>query len=163
MRTIASILLLLTIIVGAYIGYCYIGITMQIDTVTSAWMPVTESMETYEHIQRQLAEGAFSGTIYTDEPFPDMEDMSFLTFTVHMGNQGLLAQDWIEIHVTPKEGDIALLPAERTPTLAAGTRSTFSATILTRSSVDGNRDIRVTYYVLGRRYEVSYSMQGYAE
>lgn len=160
MRIIAGILLLITILVGAYIGYCYVGIAMEIESVHAVWTPVTEDMDTYEHIKQQLAEGSFSGKRYMEEPFPDAEDMSFLTITVRMRNKGLLPQDWIELHVTPKEGDIAQLPMDRTPTLAARTRSELSTTLLVRTSVDSNRNVRVTYYVLGKQYQATYKMPG---
>jgi len=156
MRVIAVVLMVITLFVGVYFGYCYIGIPMQIDSVTAEWMRASDAAETFSHIERQVAEGFFSGKLYADPPLPEVSELAFLTLTVRMSNKGLLDQDWIELHVTPIEGDVAQLSQERTPTLAANTRADFSTTLLTGLDAEENREIRVTYYVLGRRYEVYY-------
>ena len=158
MRIVAVILLFATLFVGVYFGYCYIGLAMQIESVTAEWTSADGDMETYSHIERQIEEGFFSGKLYADPPLPGASEAAFLTLTVRMNNRGLLDQDWIEIHVTPKEGDIALLAQERTPTLAANTRADFSVTLLARPGLDEKRELRVSYYVLGRKYEVAYGI-----
>ena len=158
MRILAGILVLITLIVGTYVGYCYIGITMEIESVTSSWKAAVDDLETFNQINYQIENGSFSGVRVVEAPLPDPESMSFLTLTVRMRNRGLLPQDWIEIHIEPKDGDYLFLAQERTPTLAAGTLSDFSTILLTRASVDGSRSLRITYYVLGRQYQVDYAM-----
>ena len=158
MRVVAIILLFITLFVGVYFGYCYIGLAMQIESVTAEWVTVDDDMEKFVHIERQIEEGFFSGNLYAEPPLPGASEAAFLTLTVRMSNKGLLDQDWIEIHVTPREGDIALLAQERTPTLAANTRADFSVTLLTRPGAEEQRDIRISYYVLGRKYEVAYGI-----
>lgn len=158
MRVVAVILVLLTLFVGVYFGYCYIGISMQIESVTAEWTNAEDAVDLYRHTLRQLEEGSFAGKRFDSSAIPGPEELAFLTLTVRMDNRGLLSQDWIEIHVTPKEGDVALLSQERTPTLAANTRADFSVTLLTKAGADEKHDIRVTYYVLGKQYEVRFSM-----
>lgn len=155
MRILASIILLLTVLVLGFFGYCYFGAQMQIVGIYPTLTPATNAATTYEEIKQQIEINAFSGTSYVAEPsLTTPAEYAFLTYTVRMRNPGLLPQDYIRIEVQNLPGDLLQLAADRTPSLASHTTSDFSATILVPAgSTEAARSIRVTYYVLGRPME----------
>lgn len=149
----------IVVIVGAFFGYCYYGMQMQIEGVAASLTPAPEAMEVYDTVMDQLANEAFFGTIYQEgTEFLMPESFAFLTLTARMTNRGIFPMDWVRIEVTPDSADILQIEADRTPTLTAQSRADFSTTVLTRAGADTQREITITYYVLGRQMSVSYRM-----
>lgn len=159
MRVLACILVLITLVVGAFVGYCYYGAQMQIDGVAASLTPAAEAIGTYNDVRDKLANGTFIGTKYADAEFLMPESFAFLTLTVRMTNKGMFPMDWIELEVTPDVADILMLPAERTPSLAGSSSGDFSAILLTRTGVNTKRQVTVHYYVLGRAYTETFDME----
>ncbi len=158
MRVLAWILVLATVLVGAFFGYCYYGAQMQIEGVAAAMTPAVDALATYNELTEQIAQGTFYGGKYRDAEFIMPDGYAFLTLTVRMSNQGFLSQDWIRIEVVPDPADIVQLPESRTPTLAARTRADFSATVLTQLGASTSRKIIIHYYVLGREFSIEHQM-----
>ena len=158
MRVLTCILVLITLLVGAFFGYCYYGAHMEIEGVSASIVPATDALGTYNEIKNQTAAGSFLGTVYREADFLMPESYSFLTLTVRMKNRGLLPQDWICIEVNPDNADIAMLYNDRTPTLSGSSRADFSATLLMREGASTSRTIAVTYYVLGVPFSTIYQM-----
>lgn len=158
MRVLACILVLVTLVVGAFFGYVYYGAQMQIEGITAQVTPATEVQATYDDILAQLDNGSFLGTKYHETEFLMPESFAFLSLTVRMQNRGMFPMDWIQIEVQPDAADILQLPADRTPTLAGSSRGDFSTTLLTRTGADQTRTVTVTYYVLGKQMSVTYQM-----
>lgn len=156
MRIVAGILVLVTLLVGAFLGYCYYGAQMEIESVTATLTPATDALGTYNEVLDQLTNGTFMGTQYRETEFIMAENFAFLTLMVRMSNKGMLPQDWIQIEVQPDAADVLQLAADRTPTLSGNSRAEFSITLLTRTGVGTDRKITVTYYVLGRPFTVQY-------
>lgn len=158
MKVLAIVMVCLVVLVGAFLGYCYSGMQMQIEGVAASLTPATEVVATYDDIRDQLANEVFLGKVYHETEFLMPESFAFLTLTVRMTNRGVFPMDWIRIEVEPDAADILQLAADRTPTLAASSRADFSTTILTRAGASTSRTIKVTYYALGRQMEAIYKM-----
>lgn len=158
MRILACILVLITLLAGAFVGYCYYGAKMEIEGIAATLTPAVEAVGTYDSVRSQLANGSFLGTKYYDTEFLMPESFAFLTLTVRMSNRGMLPMDWIQIEVKPNLADALQLPAERTPSLAGNSRADFSTVILTRAGVETARKVTVKYYVLGQQFSVTYDM-----
>ena len=156
MRILALILVLVVLLAGAFIGYCYYGAQMRIEGVGMALTPAGEAIGTYSGLLEQLENESFAGVVYHRPDFATADDFAFLTLAVRMGNRGVLPMDWIELAVQPGMADILQLPADRTPSLAPGTRGDFSTTLLTRAGADTARTITVTYYVMGTQYSKTF-------
>ncbi len=157
MRVFTCILLLVTLLVGAFLGYCYYGTQMKIVGVAASVTPANEALGTYNEVRQQVSDGVFLGTKYRLDEFAAAEDYEFLTLTVRMENAGFLPMDWVRIEVAPGASDVLQLAATRTPSLAGNTRSDFSTTLLTRTGGGTARKITVSYYVLGRAFSVVFS------
>lgn len=158
MRILTGILVLLTLVVGIFFGYCYTGAQMRIESTAVTVTPATEALGTYESIRDNLANGSFYGEIFYETDLIMAESFEFLTISVRMANRGLFPMEWIRIEVTPDVADVVQLPADRTPSLASNSRADFSATVLTRAGANTNRKITVTYYVLGAEMSATYTM-----
>ncbi|MDR0896912.1 MAG: hypothetical protein LBN04_03555 [Oscillospiraceae bacterium] len=154
MRVVACIVLLITLLVGAFLGYCYFGARMGIEGVTATLTPATDMPEQFAALREQVENGAFYGTKYRAADLTRPEDYAFLTLTVRMTNSGPLPQDWVRIEVTPTNADVLLLPADQPPTLSPGTSASLGAVLLTEKNAEWERHVRVTYYVMGRGLEV---------
>lgn len=160
MRIVACVLLVITVLVGAFFGYVYYGAHMEILGVATSMVPATEVLATYEDILAQLDNGAFLGKQYHETDFLMPESFAFLTLTARLSNKGLFPMDWLQIEVEPDASDILQLYQERTPSLAGGNRADFSTTLLTRTGADASRLITVHYYFFGYKMSVSYQMGG---
>ena len=158
MRVIACILLLITLLAAAFLGYCYYGAQMTIEGVSVSLTPAVEALGTYNRVREQIEQGAFLGTVYRDADYLMPETYAFLTLTARMSNRGMFPQDWIAIEVAPDAADIVLLYSERTPSLPAMSRGDFHTTLLTHTGASTSRTITISYYVLGRPFSVSYEM-----
>lgn len=158
MRVIAGILVVLTLLVGAFFGYCYYGAQMEIIGVTTMVTPATEALGTYSQTWAQIQEGSFLGNSWRQADTSAPEAYEFLTLSVRMRNRGLFPMDWLVIEVTPQAADILQLPAERTPTLSARTTADFSTTLLTEAGGGTARTVTVTYYVLGSPFSATFEM-----
>lgn len=157
MRIVATIVLVITLCVLSYFGYCYYGAQMEIIEVSSLLTPAVNAPDAFAELTHELENESFLGRKFQSEPsISAPEEYAFLTLTVRLQNKGLLPQDYIEIAVQGKMGDVVQLRAERTPTLSARTRADFSATLLVPADSEPARGLRVTYYVLGRPCEVWY-------
>ncbi|MCL1963650.1 MAG: hypothetical protein FWF69_01130 [Firmicutes bacterium] len=158
MRVFTCILLLVTLLAAAFLGYCYVNARMVIEGVSASQVAAADALGTYNQVKNQIAQGTFLGTVYRDANYVMPEGYTFLTLTVRMANHGILPQDWIRIELTPDAADIALLYNERTPTLAGMSRADFYATLLTHTGAHTSRTVKITYYVLGMPFSVSYQM-----
>ncbi len=158
MRVITSVLIIITLLIGAFLGYCYFGTQMKINSVMSAMTPAQEVLGTFNEVTMQVENGTFLGNRFREAEFAMPNSFSFLTLTVRMENPGFLPMDWIRISVAPDAADVLQLASPRTPSLAGNNRADFSTTILTRTGADTLRKIKVMYYVLGRPFEAEFTM-----
>lgn|GEM_PF-2993584 len=157
MRVFAVIVLLITVTAIGLIAFCYFGAQMHIVDIYPTLTPAAGAAEAFEELKRQLKIDSFLGAVYHDVDLTNAESFAFLTLTVRMQNKGLLDQDYIQIHIQNHPADILQLAADRTPSLAGLRSADFSATLLIPAeNADVSRDVRVTYYVLGRPYEASF-------
>lgn len=158
MRVIALILVIVTLLVGAFVGYCFYGAQMQIEGVATTLTPATEAEDTFADLVSQVNNGTFTGTTYYAPEFATAENYTFMTLTVRMQNRGAIPMEWIRIEVSPDAKDVLQLAADRTPALAPNTRSDFSTTLLTHAGAPTTRKVTVTYYVLGHPFSATYDM-----
>lgn len=158
MRILAGIMIVIVLLVGAFFGYAYYGAQMQIEAVYAQVTPATEALGTYNETLSQIYNGSFYGTQYREVEFAGAEEYAFLTLTVRMQNRGPFPMEYIQIAVTPGTLDIVQLPTDRTPSLAANSKADFSTVILTQAGASSNRQVTVTYYVLGQKQTATYAM-----
>jgi len=158
MRVLTLIVVVLTLLVGAFFGYCYSGARMRIEAVYAQVTPALEAQEAFAEVTGQVADGTFYGTKYREAEFLMPDSFAFLTLSVRMENRGLFPMDWIRIEVRPDAADVLQLANDRAPSLFAGSRADFTTTLLTRLGADTTRKVIVTYYVLGRAFSAEYEM-----
>lgn len=162
MRIVASLFLLITLVVFLFFGYCYVGTEMEIVGIHPDIMPASEVPDTFHTIRHQLDINAFTGDVlYPELQLSDKpEDYAFLTLTVRMRNNGFLPQDYIRLQALNLSTDLLQLPAERTPSLNARTTADFQTTLLIPAeNATAARGMRITYYVMGKPYEVALAAQ----
>lgn len=85
----------------------------------------------------------------------DLSDYKLITIRIDVRNMGVLPAEWMQLRVVPETGDVALFPSDAVDVPAFVGRRTISATLLSEAeSSDDERDIRLEYYVFGRRMEI---------
>lgn len=157
MRGIAIGLLVVTLLVAAFLGYCYVGTQMQIAQVTVRRTPAEEVPGTYEGIVQQVENESFLGKLYRETIFTGAEGYAFISLTLRMQNRGLFPMDWIQVDVLPGATDVLQLAQERTPSLAGNTTADYSVTVLARADAGASHQMRISYYVLGKPYTLEYT------
>lgn len=158
MRVLAMILVFVTMLAGAFFGYCYYGAQMQIEGAAVSRVPATEAMGTLTNVQDRMRDSSFLGVSFREAELAEPALYEFQTITLRMKNRGMFPMDWIQFEVQPGVADVLQLPQERTPTLAANSTADFSADILTLSGAELRHTVNISYYVLGRKITISHTI-----
>ena len=158
MRFLAVFLVILTLLTGLFLGYCYQGTQMEIIGAAGTLTPAVEVLGTYNDVLAQLEDETFAGRRFTSSDFLMPESYAFLTLTVRMKNGGPLPMDYIEIQVVPDPSDVLQLASDHTPTLRGGDTGEMSVVVLTRTGASQERSVKVTYYVLGHPFTAEYPL-----
>ena len=106
MRVFTWILLIITVLALAVFGYGYYGLRVQTGEMNAVVTPAANALEQFEALRTQMDNDSLTGRVYRKEALGNPEDYVFVTYTVRVKNIGLIPAEWIELVITPGEGDI---------------------------------------------------------
>jgi len=147
----------LVIVVVVVVGYFFFTVKVTVADCSISGSAATLQPELFQQIKQYTELDAFQGTLFTDEAIGDAEDYAFITYTIQLSNQCLVAVDTIEIQVIPEDGDVLQIGDYTVHSLDAKTSGSVSATILTAKNNHSVRDVVITYYVWGVSFSIEYT------
>ena len=106
-------------------------------------------------MKEYVALDAFPGVMFSDAEIGDAADYAFITYTITVSNQCLVAVEMIEIQVIPLEGDVLQIGDYEVYSLQPKTSDTYAATILTAADNHSVREVKITYYVWGVSFSIT--------
>lgn len=158
MKTVAkllTVLAVLAVLTLAYLRYAsnlivrYNGVT-----VTSC----ADYQETFNTIRDYALRGTADVTVFTSAPGLAAEDYKFVAYTVDVRNLNALSAEWMDLSLSPLEGDLLQVNPKVTD-LAAFNSDTLTVMLLCDRSVTNlTREATLSYYVYGRCYELTLTL-----
>ncbi len=149
MKVIAVILTVVTLLAVIFCGYV---VYTSNASVTGTEYQVSAAADRLDLLAavRQADENDDEKLImYSDISEEDIDQLIFVTYTIHLKNRGILPYEWFDISLAAKTGDLAVLKYDIDDVPARGEGS-ISITILTdRSSNDYTRQATVGYFFYG--------------
>lgn len=159
MRFLTCVIVAVTVLVGAFFGYCFYGAQVQLESVGTVKTPANEMMDSFSAVREQLSLDAFYGEQFRETEFEAPENYAFITLNVRMKNVGLFPMEWMRVEVEPNAADILqLAPQGDAPTLERMSLGEYAVTVLTLADAETRHTLTVSYYVLGRKHEKEFVM-----
>ncbi len=147
----------LLIVVIVVVGYFFFTAKVTVADCDIEGGSATLQPDLFEQIRQYIALDAFQGTVFSEDPIGEAPDYAFITYTLQLSNQCLVPVDMIELQIMPKAGDVVQIGNYTVQSLAAKTRGSVSATILTAKDNHSVRDVLITYYVWGVSFSIRYT------
>lgn len=153
----AAILALLVTIAGA--GVVLYAVNTMAPVVVQSSVTATPAMqarEAFDAAAAQLAQETFTGRVFDGAAALDVQNCTFLTYTVRLENKGLFPAEWVSLDMHPLQSDaaqdICQLDNYSANVLASRTQGDIAATVLCQGDTSGTRrSYTLTCYVFGRK------------
>ena len=139
----------------AGVGYLYTTARVVVEAVGAQAHEAQSQQPTFDELKRRLENGTVLGTVYRNEPLGDASEYAFVTYTVRLRNDTLIAADMVEVQIVPIDKDILQMGNTAVRSLSPRSKSDISATVLTERNSGSMREIIITYYIWGRPFRIS--------
>ena len=155
MRALAIAALVVTILGAGAVLYGIERLEPVVEQVSVLVTPAVEAQDSFDELQRQTADGTFTGRVFGDMMGLNAQDCTFMTVTVRLANKGFFPAEWISLQIQPEAGDVLQLDNNQANVLPSGSRGDIAATILHTGDAAGTRRaFSITCYVFGRRVTI---------
>lgn len=115
-------------------------------------IPAEQAKDIFDAVVSQVKHETFTGRAFGGVSGLEVQDCTFLTYTVRLKNRGFFPAEWIALDVQPVEGDVLQLDNVQANVLPSGTEGDIAATILHRGDAsDAQRTLEISAYVFGRK------------
>lgn len=166
MRSVAVVVLLITVIGAGAVLYGVKMMAPQIVSATATATSATQVQEAFDMIMEQVADGRFTGHVFADAGALTAEQCAFMTYSVRLANRGFFPAEWIALSVSPRMDaqngncDVLQLDDAGAYVLAAGAQGDMSTTVLTTLAPEDTRGVlEVSCYVFGRKITIPVQIQ----
>ena len=158
MKKAAIILTVLTLALGAVVGYELMNTRLIVtgqdqEKATSA----SDCPEDFQTIREQVRTNAFRGCKISDSDLDEAGDYYFQTFTIRLKNPGLIEAQMVEMQIYPMKGDVLYYTSSEEITIAPGGEGICWVRLLTESNQKTTRDFYITYYLWGQPQTMKYT------
>jgi len=155
LNILAIIVLAVTIAAAGAVLYGMKTLMPQVVSVTANVVPAGQAQDMLDTVRRQIDDGLFSGRVFGETDALNAQNLSFVTYTVRLKNNGFFPAEWISLDVTPLEGDVLQLENGGANVLYAGAQGDLSVTLLTTlNPPQQERTVEIVCYVFGRKQTV---------
>lgn len=155
MRVFTWILVVVTAIALGLFGYGYYGLTVHTGELTAVVTPAVNAVEQFEALRADMDNDSLTGRVYRKEALGNPEEYVFVTYTLRVKNVGFIPAEWIELVITPGNGDLLEVPTSGAQVLGAGREGDLKTVVLQKGDgSDSSRSAQVRYYAFGRAYAV---------
>ena len=149
MKPFAIILILLVLAAVVGVGWLYFSANLTVRFESCIATDGVTQADYFDQLKKQVASGAFTGTLYGGKDLLAADQYQFLTYTVILDNHAFLKAETAEIRVTPMQGDVLMISDGEEHSVPAGKKGILSATILTAREMHSVREATVTWYFWG--------------
>ena len=153
MRGFIATLSVIVILMIAFMVFFFIGGTLT-PTLTVSTVPASEQEDAFDSACAVIEQGLAFQT-FSSAPEGSADDYRLTTAVVTLKNRGLFPAEWVEIEITPAEGDAAAYSVTGVgmdiPRFARGQ---FEIKLLTSAPETDTRTALIRYYVLGMRRSI---------
>ena len=147
-----TVLALLAVLALAYVHYAsrlivrYAGVNVA---------SCADYQQTFDTIRDYAQRGTADVTVFTEAPGYNSGDYKFITYTVDVRNLNALGAEWMDLNVTPKQGDLLQVNSKVTDLPAFNCETMTVILLCDRNATDLTREATLSYYVYGRYYETT--------
>lgn len=160
LNILAMIVLAATVAAAGAVLYGMKTLMPQVVSVTASSVVAAQAQDTLDAVRRQIDDGHFAGRVFGETDALDAQNLSFVTYTVRLKNNGFFPAEWISLDVTPLAGDVLQLENGGANVLYAGAQGDIAVTLLTGlDPAQQPREIGIECYVFGRKQTASVSAQ----
>ncbi len=156
MRVFAWILVVITVLTVGLAVYELATLKLGTEAVQVSVTPASRSEALLEDMRAGMDNDSLTGRIFSREAIGNAEDYVFITYTVPVKNMNFLSAEWIELVVSPQEGDIVQVSTGDAQKLPGLSRADLSATVLCRLSEQEaaarKPSLEINYFLFGRPY-----------
>lgn len=147
MKKLNIFLLIVLLLMLSCVAYFFVGGTLKAQ-VSVATAPASDHIDACKSIQNIIASNAAPQQFAQLPSTPD--GCTLVDVTVTLTNNGLFNAEWIDISVTPADGDIAVysLTGEGS-SLASRSSGQVNLKLITTAPAGTPRRITLSYYVFG--------------
>ena len=147
MKKLNILLMIILILLLAFVAYFFIGGTLHAQAYV-ATAPASDYPDVCKSITSIVNSGA-APQQFTELP-SSPDGCTLADITISITNPGLFDAEWIDIIVTPAEGDIAVYSMTgETTDLAARTAGQLNLKLVTSAPAGTTRSIKLNYYEFG--------------
>lgn len=157
MKAIAKFLTLITTLVLLAGGYIVWASEITASPVGGTVESAADRVEAFEGIRQSAQLGAANLLMYKPEIEQGAEQYVFVTYTVRLRNLNALPAEWLELSLTPQEGDVLMVKSSVEDVPAFGEELVTVVLMTDRTAASYARHATLTYYVYG--HEVSIPVQ----
>lgn len=156
MRVFAWILVVITVLTVGLAVYELATLKLGTEAVQVSVTPASRNEALLEEMRAGMDNDSLTGRIFSREAIGNAEDYVFITYTVPVKNMNFLSAEWIELVVSPQEGDIVQVSTGDAQKLPGLSRANLSATVLCRLSEQESAarkpSLEINYFLFGRPY-----------
>ena len=147
MKKLNIFLLVVLLLMLSFVAYFFIGGTLHAQA-SIATAPASDYPDVCTSIQNIITSNAAPQQFAELPASP--EGCTLVDMTISLTNPGLFDAEWIDISVSPADGDIAVYSMTgETPSNAARTTGQDNLKLVTSAPADAARRITLDYYVFG--------------
>ncbi len=153
MRGFIACLAVILVLMIAFVTYFFVGGTLSAEpTVVS--VPASQQADAFA-AAKSVVEGGVAPQRFSNAEIGNADGYRLIDVTISLKNIGVFAAEWLEIDVSPAQGDVAVYSVTGDGTdVASFTRSQANLKLLTAAGENARRTVTVSYYVLGMRRSV---------
>lgn len=153
MKAIAKFLTVVTLIVLLAGGYIYWAAALQVLPESGLVESAADRVQVFDNIVSTARVGSSDLIVYSDAS-GSAEQYSFVTYTLRLRNMNALPAEWLQLDITPQQGDVLLVKAS-TEDVPAFSEKLLTVVLLTdRSAASYARSATLTYYVYGHEFSI---------
>ena len=138
----------------AGVGYLYTTARVAVEALGAQAYEAQSQQPTFDDLKRRLENNAVMGTVFKNEPLGDSSEYAYVTYTVRLRNESLIAADMVEVQIVPVDKDVLQMGNTAVRSLSPRSKGDFSATVLTRRDSGSSREIVITYYIWGKPFTI---------
>lgn len=154
MKTVAKFLSVVTALVLLAGGYILWASGLKVSPGGLLVESAADRSEAFEGIRQSASVGSGSLTMFAPEIEQGPEQYIFITYTLRARNLNLLPAEWIQLEVTPQEGDVLLVKPTEEDVPAFNERLITAVLMTDRSTASHARSAVLSYYVYGHEYRI---------
>ncbi len=161
MQKLARFLTGVTLVVLALLALCLYGVRLQVELTSFSAASARNDPDRAQELIETARRDDMGSDLYMRPTRERLDDYQIISIKLNVRNIGILPAEWVMLRLTPEPADVALFPGGEIDVPGFGSQRALSATLLAHIEAPKDpRQMRLEYYVFGRRLEVSVPLPG---